>query len=500
MYFANDRDFYPTPARVIDEMMQGEDVANKVVLEPSAGSGNIVRWCEQHHARQILAVEPVDILRDMLARTSADLIGSDFLKITPAEVSHVDYIIMNPPFTRDEEHLQHAWAVAPAGCTIVAIMPTSTFTNAWSEKRKELADLVGLHGMRRDIGDAFNQGDAERRTAFPVSVVKLYKDGKGENEFKDYFFAKHDDDAPTGGAVGLMTYDAVRDLVNRYKMAVEQYDIVMQQADYINQLTNFAQVLTPEKRKSTPYERTSPSSIAFGAHWRGSERESRQTITREVFKRQLQKDAWRFVFSLMDLNHMATHKLQEQINQFIEEQTAVPFTMRNIYRMLEIVVKTNGQRMDSCLTDAFDIICSFSAENSTAGEKWKTNSNYMINRRFILPYIGRYDSRWPTDVASVETYGYTVKMDDVIKALCCLTGEPYNDKYYSVGAEFNDKRVAWGEWVNVGQFFRCRVYKKGTAHFEFLSDEVWASFNARVAQLRGWRLGSCTSKSSKKRR
>ena len=71
MYFVNDRNFYPTPVQVIEQMMQGEDVANKVVLEPSAGSGNIVKWCEQRNARQVLAVEPVDVLRDMLGRTSA---------------------------------------------------------------------------------------------------------------------------------------------------------------------------------------------------------------------------------------------------------------------------------------------------------------------------------------------------------------------------------------------------------------------------------------------
>lgn len=47
-----DRDFYPTPVEVIDQMMQFSDVVGKVVLEPSAGSGNIVEWCKASGAKQ----------------------------------------------------------------------------------------------------------------------------------------------------------------------------------------------------------------------------------------------------------------------------------------------------------------------------------------------------------------------------------------------------------------------------------------------------------------
>ena len=38
------RDFFPTPVDVIDQMMQFSEVQGKIVLEPSAGSGNIVDW------------------------------------------------------------------------------------------------------------------------------------------------------------------------------------------------------------------------------------------------------------------------------------------------------------------------------------------------------------------------------------------------------------------------------------------------------------------------
>lgn len=46
MYFVMEsifnRDFYPTPIDVIEKMLIGVDISGKIILEPSAGSGNIV--------------------------------------------------------------------------------------------------------------------------------------------------------------------------------------------------------------------------------------------------------------------------------------------------------------------------------------------------------------------------------------------------------------------------------------------------------------------------
>lgn len=41
--FTENADFYPTPVEVINTMMLGEDILGKTILEPSAGSGNIVK-------------------------------------------------------------------------------------------------------------------------------------------------------------------------------------------------------------------------------------------------------------------------------------------------------------------------------------------------------------------------------------------------------------------------------------------------------------------------
>lgn len=74
------RDFYPTPKSVIDLMMQGEDVTDRIILEPSAGSGNIVQWLVGHGAGCVMACEINDTLRRSLR--DCDIIGTDFLDVT----------------------------------------------------------------------------------------------------------------------------------------------------------------------------------------------------------------------------------------------------------------------------------------------------------------------------------------------------------------------------------------------------------------------------------
>ena len=102
--FTDNSDFYPTPEEVINMMMMGENVIGKKILEPSAGSGNIVRWLKENGAGEVIACEKDRHLQKLLAG-ECQLLAEDFLSITAEQVSHIDYIVMTPPiFRRHETH------------------------------------------------------------------------------------------------------------------------------------------------------------------------------------------------------------------------------------------------------------------------------------------------------------------------------------------------------------------------------------------------------------
>lgn len=466
--FTENADFYPTPESVINTMMLGEDILGKTILEPSAGSGNIVRWLKSNGAGEIIACEKDKHLQKLLAG-ECNIIADDFLSVTAEQVSHIDYIVMNPPFSDGAKHILHAYEIAPVGCTIISLCNSSYLEKRWNENYAKLQETVELYGNSEWLGNAF--GTAERKTDVDVSLVKLYKEGEAGNEFANYMFSNEDDALNANETEGLVQYNVVRDMVNRYISAVQLFDETMSASKKINEAARF----DDETGGFLPIE------FVVVDHNRKVVQ-----VSRQQYKKQLQRYYWRIIFRKLKMDKYATNGLREQINRFIEKQVEVPFTMHNIYQVLNMVIQTTGQRMDKALLEAFDLICSLSAENSTAGEKWKTNANYMINRKFIVPYMTGYDARWPRDYMTLSYSSNETKIADVVKALCYITGISYDD-IPDLHSFIYNRKLSYGEWFEWA-FFRVKGFKKGTMHFEFLDEDVWHKFNQQVAKQRGWVL------------
>lgn len=467
--FSDNADFYPTPEEVVNTMMMGENIIGKTILEPSAGSGNIVRWLRNNGAGEVIACEKDKHLQKLLAGEECNIIADDFLSVTAEQVSHIDYIVMNPPFSDGAKHILHAYEIAPIGCTIIALCNSSNLEKRWNESYAKLQETVELYGNSEWLGNVFNT--AERRTGVDVSLVKLYKEGEAGNEFANYMFSNEDDALNANETEGLVQYNVVRDMVNRYISAVKLFDETMAASKKINEVARF----DDETGGFLPIE------FVVVDHNRKVVQ-----VSRQQYKKQLQRYYWRIIFRKLKMDKYATNGLREQINRFVEKQVDVPFTMHNIYQVLNMVIQTTGQRMDKALLEAFDLICSLSAENSTAGEKWKTNANYMVNRKFIVPYMTGYDTRWPRDYMTLSYSSNETKIADVVKALCYITGINYDD-IPDLHSFIYNRKIPYGEWFEWA-FFRVKGFKKGTMHFEFLDEDVWMRFNQQVAKQRGWVL------------
>ena len=465
--FTENADFYPTPEEVINTMMLGEDILGKTILEPSAGSGNIVKWLKNNGAGEVIVCEKDKHLQKFLTG-ECNLLAEDFLSVTAEQVSHVDYIVMNPPFSDGAKHILHAYEIAPVGCTIIALCNSSNLKKRWNESYATLQETIELYGNSEWLGNVFDT--AERKTDVDVSLVKLYKEGEAGNEFSNYMFSSEDDALNTNQTEGLVQYNVVRDMVNRYISAVQLFDETMAASRKINEVACF----DDSTGGFLPIE-----FVVVDCNRKVVQ------VSRQQYKKQLQKYYWRIIFNKLNMEKYATQELRNQINKFIEKQSNVPFTMHNIYQVLNMVIQTTGQRMNKALEEAFDMICSFSAENSTAGEKWKTNANYMVNRKFIVPYMTSYDSRYNNTHVRLCSSGNEAKINDVVKALCYVNGVTYDEKQSL--RNFIYKGMSYGEWYE-WSFFRIKAFKKGTMHFEFLNENVWIQFNQQVAKQRGWAL------------
>lgn len=496
-------DFYPTPLHVIDQMLHGFDVSGKVILEPSAGKGNIVDACIGSGAMSVIACEQSPELKKILAG-KCKVIGDDFMKVTSDQISHIDAIIMNPPFSADEKHINHAFDIAPDGCEIIALCNLNTVKNPYSGFRQQLVSTIKQHGSWVDLGDCFTE--SERTTDVKIALIRIKKPGTSYQQEFEGFFMEDEQEAQSNG---IMPYNLVREVVNRYVGAVKLFDQQMAIGVQMNDLT----------------KAFFSSSLSFTCT------SDSQPVLRNDFKKDLQKSAWNWVFAKMNMQKYATRGLKEDINKFVEQQTKVPFSMRNIYKMIEIVVGTHSQRMDKAIIEVFDKVTSHHHDNRYNVEGWKTNSHYLLGEKFIFPnmvgvgYQGQIDMSWGT------TYGEYI--EDMLKALCYITGFNYDkcqtlymrlrsnyaiqidgenlmDEYTPTSVKAFDSYakarskeqeltaagsknvtvvfpVTWGEWCD-WEYFQLKCYKKGTIHFKFKDRDVWATFNQHVARIKGYPL------------
>lgn len=459
------KDFYPTPDHVID--MMGIDCRDKVVLEPSAGKGNIVNWLKANGAAEVLACEKNEDLAQIV-KSKARLIGNDFLNVTAEQISHVNMIVMNPPFSADETHILHAWEIAPPGCEIISLSNWETLASAYTGKRRELQRLIRDNGTEQNLGDVF--ANAERKTGVEIGLVRLFKPSAGESEFEG-FFMEEDEEQPQEN--GVMRFDAVRDIVQRYVYAVKCWD------EY--------EVISNKMAELTRPFKIGRFSLEIGY--------DNEVTSREAFKKELQKRAWKTLFHMMNLNKYVTSGVMKDINKFVEQRSQYPFTMKNIYHMFDIIVGTREQTFDKALVEAVDNFTMHTNENRFNVEGWKTNAGHMLNKKFIVGWTFNFYSYTGYLTPS---HGYRFDyMQDLTKVLCALTGENY-DKLKTLYNCCRDVKPQPNEWFNWDfewtegdeiktkpGFFKVKGFKKGTMHVQFQDPKVWELLNRRYAKIKG---------------
>ena len=446
-----DKDFYPTPKGVINKMLMEISVQGKTVLEPSAGKGNIVDVLNQRGAGRVLTYEKTEVWADHL-QTKSEFLGYDFLQCRSQEISHIDYIVMNPPFSRVEDHILHAWKVAPEGCQIIALCPTNRFSRGHIGRRDELKTLLKDHGYgKTDLGDCFST--AERKTNVEVSMIQFLKPIRSENFDYEGFYM----DMPEGLEYpeGVIKYDFVRSIVSRYVTAMKIFE---RAPELVKELDAAI--------KPLGFNRDTKIQIGYDKTIR----------TKEQFSRILQKTCWNQIFAELNMEKYVTSGVKEKINRFREKRREYPFTRANIYRMLEIIIGTQESIMNEALEEAFDKITKHYHDNRYNVEGWKTNSHYLVKQKIILPNVVK--ETWRNDDSRV-TWNWISKVDDLHKGLAHIAG-----RHKDLGSIKDLGDIERGTWYDWG-FFEVKGHYCGTLHMRFKDEKVWELFNRRVAEIKG---------------
>jgi len=444
-----DSEFYPTDHKILDQI--DIDVVGKIVFEPQAGKGNIVDYVKSKGALRVIGCEKHPELREIL-KAKCQIIGTDSFLISSDQISHVHLIIMNPPFSNADKHILHAWNIAPEGCEIIALCNSNTIDNDYSSTRKELLSVIRNYGdASQDLGSAFS--GAERKTDVSVKVVRLFKPAlTSDFDYEGFHFDLEPD---INQDTGIIKYDYLQSIVNTYVASVKCFDRFRTVAEEMNTYT-----------KGIGFGSGFSFKIGYG---------NDGVATKDDFSRELQKHCWKQIFNKLNMNKYVTKGVMQDINKFIELRQNYPFTLKNIYKMLEIIVGTRSGTMNRAIVEAVDNFTKHTHENRYSIEGWKTNSGHMLNKKFIVE--SACDTRWSSGLKVSGGWSYD-RLNDLQKALCYLMGINYDE------IKMPEGYLTAGTWYEWG-FFEFKVFKKGSGHFKFKDLKAWETINRQYAEIKG---------------
>jgi phospholipid N-methyltransferase len=116
--------YFPTPSALAQRMVDLAGIKDgESVLEPSAGSGAILRAIRASHPRnRVVAVEINEQMTEIVNMAHRVFYG-DFLdwRAVSDDTGTFNRILMNPPFEADIKHIQHAIKFLKPGGRLVAI-------------------------------------------------------------------------------------------------------------------------------------------------------------------------------------------------------------------------------------------------------------------------------------------------------------------------------------------------------------------------------------------
>jgi len=501
MNFSANKNFYPTPDHLIADMVaplnrDGKSMQNMQVLEPSAGSGNILDYLvstKKVRPRNLYAIEQDPNLVHILQSKGYKVIANDFLDYHPDY--SIDCIIANPPYDKGDEHLLHMWNILHSG-EIVCLLNAETIKNPHSQRRKLLAKIIEDHGSVEMIGRQFQ--DAERQTLVDSCIVRLSKVAASKFDFKfenvtketEYDFSEQ----IAGNSIAIN--DVTGNLIRCYEKTKDAFILLMKAK---KELSFYSSAIL-----SGSYRMDTITALTY--------KEGNTDATRyNIFLDEIKLAAWQGILNKLNIQKYLTHAVLSNFHEFAKNQGALDLTKENIHQVIMMIVGNRDQIMVQAVMDVFDIFTKYYSENREHPEGWKTNEAWIVGDRIILPgYIQMgYGGYYSTNHAKWQQF------QDIEKVCCYLSGidfstldlqvgtqsygAPERDrKYNRIGLKTAIHRVEIGAtgWHD-SEFFAIRCYKKGTIHLKWKDETLRTKFNQIACQGK-FNLGYSTKKRKKK--
>ncbi|MDA0967567.1 MAG: DUF4942 domain-containing protein [Proteobacteria bacterium] len=478
------KNFYPTPAKLIKKMINKVKNKNpRYILEPSAGKGDIIEAINQgrdlgYGRKEIRAIELDNDLFATLQGKDIEVIERDFLNYNGGDI--FDLIIMNPPFDNGEKHLLKAIDILYSG-EIICLLNAETLKNAYCNTRKEL--VKKLEELGADIEYIENGfSDAQRQTDVEIALIhiEVKKDieydllGNASDNIK-----QENIEFETEDEANIALNDSIGALEVKYNHEKQKgRDAIL--GFYKSNCSSFIELKVGD--------------CASGDHGKTSEKITEQI---NMFNSRLRKSYWDMALNIRVIREKLTSSNRNRFYAQLKSNSHLEFTGNNVRDFVINLIGSYEQTLiDACveLFDDFTHKYSYQSEcdkNRLHYSTWKTNEAFKVNKKVIKPMYGSYGGyeeafrKWGSwEIA----YGIVDKLNDIDKVLNYIAG--YRS-YKSIAEAINLQM----QFINNGNetstacestFFKIKFYKKGTLHLTFKDENLLRKFNIIACKGKGW--------------
>lgn len=477
----NNKNFYPTPKPLIRKMLAKVQGTPKKVLEPSAGKGDIVEYCQgkwgnsrysNNYKLDISAIEIDQTLQATLRGKEIKLLDGDFL--TYCGPDQFDLIVANPPFDNGEKHLLKAIDIMYRG-QIVFLLNAETLRNPNNMARQELVKRLGE--LNADI--EFSQGefiDAERKTNVEIAMIYINIERSLEDDLFEGAKDKAEDIVLEENKAEneISTRKTIEELVLCYQRSIKvNTELIM---DYCRTRNITWDYLT----------------LSFG---KGDDSERFTDIT-AIAQHQvngvvdlIRKKYWRKVLDLKEVKSRMTEKKLSEFEEQISIQCKMEFTESNVRQFILNLVHSYTDVLTDTVVEVFETMTkkymweeSIHCKNVHYFNGWKTNDAFKVNKKVIIPVYPSYGSAFVGYSGWQLDYKVGRELHDIDLVM----------NYFDARAEFESlddaiKRV-FAEGDNKGEstYFKFICYKKGTIHLTFKDEDIRRRFNVTACRGKAW--------------
>lgn len=457
-----DKNFYPTPYDVALKMIDGLSLRGMNILEPSAGKGDLLSVIKEKYTN-IYCIEKNLELQSILREKEYTILGDDFLKYKPDHL--FDLILMNPPFDEGVKHFLKAWEISEEKTYIRCLLNAESIRNPCTKERKLMVDILNANGAEIEyLEDCFK--DAERKTNVEVVLIKVQNRSKRKKfQFNFEEFGKEEINLEDLNINQLAKVDVLQNLEEKYNAVKE---IIGEYLTLKNKLEYFLDGILDKYVIESLLKNNS----------------SIQKREYEDVLEKIRVGFWQLVFNKTQLEERMTSNVKKDFFDSKKEYSVMPFTVDNVNKLLEILIQNSAQIFQNCIEESFDYLTMYYPDNRVHIEGWKTNERWKVGRKFILPdMLNSFRFGIHKDIISDLSYIKRDKVRDLEKVLCNLIGK--NISRVVTIDEVVKKGVEFGKW-NESEFFKFKIFKKGTIHFEFIDEKIWNEFNRKACEGKRW--------------